>query len=226
MARLGRILIVALCYGLLGAVYGAVAGAAAGALLGLVYGDVLRGLIDGAWYSALLGAVMLASAAVMSDDGNSLDVFRLRRRAMSKPAVLFLCTNNAARSQMAEALLRTKAAEAFDVYSAGTDPKPAIDPLTVRVMREVGIDVSGQHPKGLLEYLGRLPVRVAISVCPRAEDKCPTLWPGALARLEWPFEDPAACAGSDEERLEKFRAVRDQIDRKITDWLTQLTAGR
>jgi arsenate reductase len=145
---------------------------------------------------------------------------------MSKPAVLFLCTNNAARSQMAEALLRTKAAESFDVYSAGTEPKPDIDPLTIRVMREVGIDLSGQHPKGLLEYLGRLPVRVAISVCPRAEDKCPTLWPGALARLEWPFEDPAACAGSDDERLEKFRTVRDQIDRKITDWLTELTAGK
>lgn len=139
-------------------------------------------------------------------------------RNHGQAGVLFLCTHNAARSQMAEALLRTKASESFDVYSAGTDPKAAIDPLTVRVMSEVGIDLSGQRPKGLLEYLGRLPVRVAISVCPKAEDKCPTLWPGALARL--------ACQGNADERQEKFRAVRDQIDQKITGWLTGLTAGR
>lgn len=145
---------------------------------------------------------------------------------MTRPAVLFLCTHNAARSQMAEGFLRAKAPEHFDVYSAGSAPKEAIDPLAVRVMGEVGIDLSGQHPKGLFEYLGRLPVRVAISVCPQAEDQCPTLWPGALARLQWPFEDPAACPGSDAERLEKFRAVRDQIDRRISAWLVELTAAK
>lgn len=143
---------------------------------------------------------------------------------MSKPAVLFLCTNNAVRSQMAEALLKRKAADHFDAYSAGTEPKENIHPLTLRVMSEVGIDLTGQRPKALSEYLGRLPVRVAISVCPRAEDKCPTLWPGALARLEWPFEDPAACEGDEDVRIAKFRTVRDQIDEKITTWLTELIA--
>jgi len=145
---------------------------------------------------------------------------------MGKPVVLFLCTNNVARSQMAEAILRKKAADHFDAYSAGTEPKESIDPMAVQVMKEVGIDLTGQRPKSLYEYLGRLPVRVAIFVCPKAEGKCPTMWPGALSRLEWPLDDPAACEGSEEERLAKFRAVRDQIDEKITTWLTELAAGR
>ena len=140
---------------------------------------------------------------------------------MNKPAVLFLCTNNAVRSQMAEALLKKKAADHFDAYSAGTEPKE-IHPLTIRVMSEVGIDLSGQRPKDLRQYLGKLAVRVAIFVCQKAEEKCPTLWPGALNRMEWPFEDPAACDGTDEERVAKFRSVRDQIDQKITAWLTQV----
>lgn len=91
-------------------------------------------------------------------------------------------------------------------------------------MNEVGIDLSGQRPKDLRQYLGKLAVRFAIFVCPRAEEKCPTMWPGALARMEWPFEDPAAHQGPDEERLQRFRAVRDQIDQRITNWLTELSA--
>jgi len=144
---------------------------------------------------------------------------------MNKPAVLFLCTKNAVRSQMAEALLKKKAAEHFDAYSAGTEPKE-IHHLTIQVMSEVGIDLSGQRPKDLRQYLGKLAVRVAIFVCQKAEEKCPTLWPGALTRLEWPFEDPAACQGGEEERIAMFRFVRDQIDHKITTWLTELSTPR
>lgn len=143
---------------------------------------------------------------------------------MSKPAVLFLCTNNAVRSQMAEAILKKRAAEHFDAYSAGAEPTE-IHPLTIRVMNEIGIDLNGCQSKHLRQFLGRLAVRVAIFVCPRAEEKCPVVWPGALARLEWPFEDPAAHQGSDEERLQKFRDVRDRIDRRIADWLAGLSAG-
>jgi arsenate reductase len=144
---------------------------------------------------------------------------------MNKPAVLFLCTNNAARSQMAEALLKKRAAEHFDAYSAGAEPKE-IHPLTIRVMSEVGIDLNGHQSKHLRLFLGRLAVSVVVFVCPRAEEKCPTTWPGALNRMEWPFDDPAAHEGSDEERLQKFREVRDQIDQKIADWLTQLSVAR
>ncbi len=143
---------------------------------------------------------------------------------MNKPAVLFLCTNNAARSQMAEALLRKRAAEHFDAYSAGAEPKE-IHPLTIRVMSEVGIDLNGHQSKHLRLFLGRLAVRAVVFVCPRAEEKCPTTWPGALNRMEWPFDDPAAHEGSDEERLQKFREVRDQIDQKIADWLRQLSVA-
>ncbi len=140
---------------------------------------------------------------------------------MSKPAVLFVCTHNAARSQMAEALLRKRAADYFDVYSAGSAPTQ-IHPLTIRVMQEIGIDVSGQQAKPLRQYLGKLAINYAIFVCQNAEERCPTLWPSALTRLSWPFDDPTGSIGTDEERMARFRAVRDQIDAKIVAWLNEL----
>jgi arsenate reductase len=140
---------------------------------------------------------------------------------MNRPVVLFLCTNNAVRSQMAEAFLKKMAAEHFDAYSAGAEPTE-IHPLTIRVMNEVGIDVNGQHSKHVRQFLGKLSVRIAVFVCPRTEEKCPIVWPGALAHLEWPFEDPAAYQGSEEDCLCKFRDVRDQIEQRITDWLAQV----
>lgn len=135
-----------------------------------------------------------------------------------KPAVLFLCTGNSARSQMAEGLLRKEAGDTFDVYSAGTNPK-GLHPLTIRVMNEMGIDVSGHRSKHLSEYLGVLNVRYLIIVCDQANNECPTTWPGALSRLVWLFEDPAAATGSEETRLAKFREVRDAIQAKIRAWL-------
>jgi arsenate reductase (thioredoxin) len=138
-----------------------------------------------------------------------------------KPAVLFLCTGNSARSQMAEALLRKEAGDVFDVYSAGTSPK-GINPLTIQVMNEIGIDVSGQRSKHLSEYLGVLKVGFLIIVCDQANKECPTTWPGAFTRLVWLFDDPAACQGTEAERLEKFRAVRDQIHGRIRAWLPQV----
>jgi arsenate reductase len=136
-----------------------------------------------------------------------------------KPVVLFLCVGNSARSQMAEAFLKRYAGGRFEVYSAGMRPRP-VHPLAVRVMAEAGIDISGQQPKALRQYLGWQTVHLAITVCAAAEEDCPTNWPGALSRLSWPFPDPAAAEGTEEERLETFRAVRDQVETKIKTWLS------
>lgn len=120
---------------------------------------------------------------------------------------------------MAEGFLRHYAADRFEVYSAGTDPKDEVHPLAVQVMAEIGIDISQQHPKGIREFLGRLPVRYLIIVCGGANESCPTVFPGMRERLYWPFDDPAAFRGSPEETLAEFRRVRDEIQSRIVDWL-------
>jgi arsenate reductase len=132
--------------------------------------------------------------------------------------VLFICTGNSARSQMAEALLRNYAADRFEAYSAGLDPRP-VNPLTVQVMDEAGLDLSGQHSKSVTEYLGKLHFAYVITVCTVAEERCPSVFPGMGQRMRWSFEDPAAFRGSEEARLDKFREVRDQIDGQIRAWL-------
>lgn len=135
---------------------------------------------------------------------------------MSKPKVLFLCTGNSARSQMAEAFLRKHAGDRFDVHSAGLEPT-VINPYTVRVMEEIGVDMSAHRSKSLTDYLGKVHFAYLITVCNRAEQRCP-IFPGMGIRLHWPFEDPAAAAGSDEEKLAIFRQVRDQIEVKVVEW--------
>ena len=140
---------------------------------------------------------------------------------MKKPNVLFLCTGNSARSQMAEGLLRQFAGDQFEAHSAGTAPK-AVNPFAIRAMDEIGIDISRQNSKPVTEYLGHLPVRYLVVVCDDAERRCPTAWPGVASRLSWPFEDPAAAEGSDEQKLEKFREVRDAIAAKIQSWISEM----
>ena len=137
---------------------------------------------------------------------------------MSNQRILFLCAHNAARSQMAEALLRKHAGDRFDVVSAGLQPT-AIHPLTVRVLNEVGVDLSGHHAKGLDGLMGKTTFQLAIIVCERTQKNCPHIYPFALQRLDWPFEDPAEAQGTEEERLQKFRDVRDQIEARILEWL-------
>jgi len=134
--------------------------------------------------------------------------------------VLFLCTSNSARSQMAEAFLRKYSGEQFEAFSAGLEPKE-INPLTIQVMQEIGIDISGQISKGIEVYLGKTFFHYLITVCDDAEKNCPTFWPGVNHRLHWSFEDPAAFEGTSTERLEKFREIRDQIEQRIKDWLTE-----
>jgi arsenate reductase len=137
-----------------------------------------------------------------------------------KIRVLFLCTGNSCRSQMAEAFLRTYAGQFFNVYSAGLEAK-SINPLTIQVMDEIGVDISGQTSKNVKVYLGKILFKFLITVCDEAEKNCPTVWPGVNVRLHWSFEDPAKYEGSDEEKLEKFRTIRDQIQAKIRAWLVE-----
>lgn len=137
---------------------------------------------------------------------------------MSQERVLFLCTGNSARSQMAEAFLRKYGSDRFEAYSAGLEPK-GLNPLTVKVIDEAGIDISSHRSKGVGEYLGKTLFQTLITVCDDAERNCPTVWPGVTKRLHWSFEDPAGFEGTDEEKLAKFREVRDLIEAKIQDWL-------
>ncbi len=139
---------------------------------------------------------------------------------MSKAKVLFLCTGNSARSQMAEAFLRKYGGEQFDAYSAGLEPK-GINPYTNRVMEEVGVSLSGQYSKHVKEYMGKVHFGYLITVCSEAEENCPTAFPSVSQRIHWSFEDPAVFAGSDDERLAKFRQVRDQIEQRIKEWLAE-----
>jgi arsenate reductase len=136
---------------------------------------------------------------------------------MEKERVLFLCTGNSARSQMAEALLRKMAGDRFEVHSAGLDPS-VIHPMTIQVLQEIGIDASGQYAKPLTTYLGKVHFSYLITVCSKAEQRCP-IFPGIGQRLHWPFDDPAAFEGSEHDKLEFFRQVRDQIEIRIRQWL-------
>jgi arsenate reductase len=139
----------------------------------------------------------------------------------TKPNVLFLCTGNSCRSQMAEGFLRELGGDRFTAVSAGTDPAERIHPLAVEVMGERGIDISQQEPTNVGKYLGRLAVRHLVIVCADANEKCPRIFPGMMNRHFWPFDDPATFVGSPEATLEKFRTVRDQIEARIKQWLSE-----
>ncbi len=139
---------------------------------------------------------------------------------MGNERVLFLCIGNTARSQMAEAFLRKYAGSHFEVHSAGLKPS-IINPYTERVMREAGIDLCGQYSKSVKEYLGKMSFTYLITVCAQAEASCPTTFPGISHRLTWAFDDPAAAGGSEEEKLQKFREVRDQIEKRIKLWIEE-----
>lgn len=139
---------------------------------------------------------------------------------ITKPGVLFLCSHNAARSQMAEAILRRHAGERFEVHSAGLQPT-AIHPLTIKVMREAGYDLSGHAAKGVREFLGHKLFRYVISVCEHTAPHCPRLFPGTAQVLSWPFADPAAAQGPDEAKLNAFRDARDAIELRVRAWLDE-----
>ncbi len=131
---------------------------------------------------------------------------------MAKPKVLFLCTGNSARSQMAEGLLREMAGERFEVLSAGTNPS-GVNPLAIEVMQEIGIDISRHRSKNVQEFLGK-PIEYVVTVCDRAKESCP-IFPGTYKFLSWSLDDPAAVNGTQEEKLLAFRRIRDEIGRNI-----------
>ena len=127
---------------------------------------------------------------------------------LMRPKVLFLCTGNSARSQMAEGYLRHAAGDRFEAASAGIEPK-GLNPLAVEAMREVGIDISQQTSKDVVSLLGQH-VPYVVTVCDHAKERCP-IFPGTWKFLHWSLEDPAIAGGTQEERLAVFRRVRDQI---------------
>ena len=139
---------------------------------------------------------------------------------MSKKRVLFICVHNSARSQMAEAFLKQEAGESVEVESAGLEPTK-LNPLAVAAMDEVGLDISKNRPQSVFELFkeGRLYTEV-ITVCDEGAEKCP-VFPGLSQRLHWPFDDPAVFEGTWEEKLEQTRSVRDEVRKKIHEWLVE-----
>jgi arsenate reductase (thioredoxin) len=127
---------------------------------------------------------------------------------MTKPRVLILCTGNSARSQMAEGLLRHDAGDRFEVFSAGVEPVP-IRPEAIAVMREIGIDLSGHRSKHVNEFAGQH-FRYVLTVCDHAREICP-VFPGAARMIHHSFTDPGNFNGSEQERLARFRKIRDEI---------------
>jgi arsenate reductase len=138
-----------------------------------------------------------------------------------KIRVLFLCTHNSARSQMAEGFLRQLGGDRFEVASAGTEAR-GVNPLAVRAMAEWGVDISGQESKTLDRFLDE-GWEYVVTVCDSANETCP-VFPRVVSRLHWSFDDPSAARGSDEERLAVFRRVRDEIKVRMAAWLQQIPA--
>ena len=139
---------------------------------------------------------------------------------MDKERVLFLCTGNSARSQMAEAFLRDYAGDRYEVHSAGLEPQ-GINPYTVKVLNEIGIDISDHRSKSVREYMGHVIFTYVITVCDHAEEHCPTIFVQQSNHLHWSFEDPAALAGSSEGKMVKFREVRDRIRNQVQRWVDE-----
>jgi arsenate reductase (thioredoxin) len=136
--------------------------------------------------------------------------------------VLFLCNANTARSQMAEALLRHRHGDRFAAFSAGLKPA-GIHPLAKPVLEEIGVTIAGQRSKSVTEYLGTAHFGYIITLCGAAEDNCPTAFPDVAVRLHWPVDDPAR-PGTPGEMLTRFRAVRDELDRRIAAWVAGLAS--
>jgi arsenate reductase len=148
------------------------------------------------------------------------ETLHMSSEAKFKEKVLFLCTGNSARSIMGEALLRHYAGDHYDTYSAGLEPK-GINPYTLRILAENGVDTSGLYSKDVKEYLGTVNFSHLITVCGHAEENCPTAFVGVTQHVHWDLEDPAKFEGSEEAKLAKFRETRDQLTKLIQQWLVE-----
>ena len=145
---------------------------------------------------------------------------------MEKPRVLFLCVHNSARSQMAEAFLKKYAGDQFDVMSAGLEPGK-LNPYVVAVMKETGIDISGNTTKSAFDlYKQNLEFTYVVTVCDKeAAQQCP-IFPGVTTRLHWPFDDPSTFRGTEEQVLDKTRGVRNEIDAKVREFIDTIKSGK
>jgi arsenate reductase len=132
----------------------------------------------------------------------------IKETKMNKKKVLFICTHNSARSQMAEGLLNALYGEFYQAYSAGSNPTE-VSPYAIRVLKEIGIDISHHRSKSVNEFLGQ-EIDYVVTVCDRAQESCP-FFPSAGVRLHQSFSDPANFTGGEEELLTKFRQTRDEI---------------
>jgi arsenate reductase (thioredoxin) len=135
-----------------------------------------------------------------------------------KQRVLILCTHNSARSQMAQGLLHWLAPERYDALSAGTHPTQQ-NPLAVKAMAELGINIVPQGVHALGDYVGQ-PFDLVITVCDQAAEECP-VFPGAVRQFHWGFTDPSLVQGTEDERLEAFRHTRDLIEARLQQWLSE-----
>jgi arsenate reductase len=151
--------------------------------------------------------------AALNDFDGALETGGSMPEHVDKPKrILFLCTHNSARSQMAEGLLRSLGHGAFEIASAGTEAT-RVRPEAIAAMRELGIDITGQTSKTLDRFLGEEWDEV-ITVCDQANESCP-IFPGARKRRHWSIDDPSQVQGSEEERLAAFRRARDELKRRI-----------
>lgn len=159
----------------------------------------------------------------MSDPRKSRDAFGNMSNQL-KPLVLILCTGNSCRSQMAEGILRASAGEIIRIESAGSAPTGQVHPFAIKVMNEIGIDISEHRSKHLNEFLDTR-VHTVISVCGNADQACP-MFPGMVRRYHWAFDDPAKVEGSENDVLPVFRRVRDEIARVFDAYAAGLQMGK
>lgn len=143
---------------------------------------------------------------------------------MNKPRVLILCTGNSCRSHMAEGILRAAAGDLFEVHSAGSNPAGYVHPMAIEALKEIGIDISSHDSKHMDTFLDR-DINTVITVCGNADQACPT-FPGQVKRYHWGFFDPAKATGSDEEVMNCFREIRDQIKLVFEAYASGYRAGR
>jgi arsenate reductase len=203
---------------------------------GLLAGEVDDGLGD--LLTQQLGGIARQRAALdsleaeITDLRNTIDAARRNHTAQEEIMadappirVLFLCTGNSARSQIAQALLRQAGGNDFEVQSAGTEPK-GVNPYTIRVLAESGMDWSAAQSKSVTEFVTQ-PWDYVITVCDRARQACP-VFPGSHDQLHWGLEDPAEVAGTDEERMEAFRRTRMEVAIRLRPFVTlaRRAAGR
>ena len=142
---------------------------------------------------------------------------------MSKPTVLILCTGNSCRSHMAEGILRNAASDLIEVASAGSNPSGYVNPKAITALNEIGIDISSHTSKHMNDFLNQ-DIHTVITVCGNADQACPT-YPGQSHRHHWGFEDPAHAEGSEEEIMEVFRKVRDEIKLVFEAYSSGIRAG-